>query len=160
MSDTETSPVAHALGRIPSGLYVVATLREGRPAGFLGSFVMQMGFEPPTVCVAVGKRRPQLEDMRSSGRFSLSILDPTSRGSMAPFLRKLPEGASPFDGLEVAQAASGTPVLAGCLAWVDCRITGEFETGDHVVVFWEVVEGALLRAGEPSVHLRKNGLGY
>jgi hypothetical protein len=31
---------------------------------------------------------------------------------------------------------------------------------DHVVVFGEVVEASLLREGEPSTHVRKNGLGY
>ena len=40
----------------------------------------------------------------------------------------------------------------------DCRVTGEFETGDHVAVFGEVVEGRLLREGEPSTHVRKSGL--
>ena len=160
MADPVTSPVARALGRIPSGLFIVTTLRDRRPVGFLGSFVMQVGFEPPMVCVAVGKQRPQLEDMRAWERFSLSILDPSSRGSMTPFLRKLSGGSSPFDGLEVASASSGTPVLAGCLAWVDCKIRGEFETGDHVVIFGEVVEGALLREADPSVHVRKSGLGY
>src|SRR5262245_17315996 len=99
MAETETSPIARALGRIPSGLFVVSTVREGRPVGFLGSFVMQMGFAPPTVCVGVSKSRPHLEDMRRSGRFAISILDSASRSLMTPFLRKLPPGASPFDGV-------------------------------------------------------------
>ena len=47
-----------------------------------------------------------------------------------------------------------------CLAWLDCKVVGEFETGDHVVVFGEVTEGDLLREGDSSVHLRKDGLGY
>ena len=49
MPDPADPPLARALGRIPSGLYIVSTVRDGRPVGFLGSFVMQMGFEPPTV---------------------------------------------------------------------------------------------------------------
>jgi flavin reductase (DIM6/NTAB) family NADH-FMN oxidoreductase RutF len=160
MADLETSSLARALGRVPSGLFIVSTHRDGRPVGFLGSFVMQMGFEPPTLCVAVGKTRPHLADLRRSGHFALSILDAGSRSLMAPFLRKLPETASPFDGLALERAASGSPVLTGALAWLDCRVTGEFETGDHVAVFGEVVEGRLLREGEPSTHVRKSGLGY
>ena len=160
MADPEGSPLARALGRIPSGLFVVSTLRDGKPVGFLGSFVMQMGFAPPTVCVGVGKSRPQLEDMRRSGRFALSILDSPSRSLMSAFLRKLPAGASPFDGLSVRSAGSGSPVLTEALAWVDCRITGEYETPDHVTVFGEVVEGEILREGPPSMHVRKNGLDY
>ena len=160
MPGTEDTPLSRALGRIPSGLFIVSTVRDGSPVGFLGSFVMQMGFAPPTVCVGVAKSRPHLADMRKSGGFALSILDGPSRSLMAAFVRKLPQGASPFDGLSLRYAASGSPVLADALAWVDCKITGEFETADHTAVFGEVVEGALLREGEPSTHVRKNGLGY
>lgn len=160
MPDPAASPIARALGRIPSGLFVVTTVRDGRPVGFLGSFVMQMGFAPPTVCVGVAKERAQLADLRRAGRFALSILDPRSRGLMTPFLRKLQGDESPFEGLSLASTRAGSPVLADALAWVDCRITGEHATGDHVVVFGEVTEGALLREGEPSAHLRRNGLGY
>lgn len=160
MPDSVVSPIARALGRVPSGLFIVTTVRDRRPVGFLGSFVMQMGFEPPTVCVGVGKTRPHLEDIRRSGRFALSVLDAQSRPLMGTFLRKLPEGVSAFDGLALLHSASGSPVLSGALAWVDCKLTGEFETGDHIVVFGEVVEGAILREGEPSTHVRKNGLDY
>ena len=160
MPTPSDSPLALALGRVPSGLYIVTTRHGGETVGFLGSFVMQMGFSPPTVCVAVAKDRVALASIRAVGRFGLSVLDPESRGVMKGFLRRLPEGESPFDGLELRETPSGTPVLAGALAWLDCRTTGEFETGDHVAVFAEVTEGRVLRAGEPSTHVRRSGLGY
>jgi flavin reductase (DIM6/NTAB) family NADH-FMN oxidoreductase RutF len=154
------STIARALGRIPSGLYIVTTRDAGRPVGFLGSFVMQMGFEPPVVCVAVGRERSPLPAIRAHGHFALSILDAQSRGLMTPFLRRSPEGTTPFDDLALTETAAGCPVLTDALAWVGCRVTSEHETGDHVVVFGEVVEAELLREGEPHVHLRKNGLSY
>ncbi len=160
MADSADSPIARALGRIPSGLFIVTTLRDEHPVGFLGSFVIQSGFDPPTVSVAIARDRPQLADVRRSGRFAVSVLDAASRGLMTPFLRRLPEGTSPFDGLDLHRTASGSRVLSAALAWVDCRVTGEFETGDHTVVFGEVVEGALQRDAEPWTHVRKNGLGY
>ena len=154
------SPIALALGRIPSGLFIVTTQRGEQPVGFLGSFVMQVGFAPPTLSVAVGRERPHLADMRRTGRFALSILDPRSRGALAQFLRRFPEGESPFHGLPVQKTASGLTVLGDALAWIDCKVVGEFPTGDHVAIFGEVVGGALLREGEPSTHVRKNGLAY
>jgi flavin reductase (DIM6/NTAB) family NADH-FMN oxidoreductase RutF len=160
MSTIETSPLARALGRIPSGLYVVTTLHGDEPIGFVGSFVMQMGFDPPTVCMAVGKTRTHLADLRECGHFTLSILDKHASGLMSPFFRKLPDGASPFESLRLLPTSVGSPVLADALAWVACRVVGEHATGDHVAVFGHVVEGALLRDGEPTCHLRKNGLGY
>lgn len=154
------SPLARALGRIPSGIYIVTTLRSGAPVGFVGSLVQQVAFDPPTLVLAIGTEREQLLDLRAAGRFALSVLAEGDQALMGPFLKRLPPDISPFDGLELARTSAGLPVLAGALAWLDCRITGERAVGDHVVVFGEVEEGQTLREAEPRVHLRRNGLGY
>ena len=159
MSDQDLSPLARALGRIPTGLYLVTTNGPDGPLGFVGSFVMQVGFEPPTVCVAVGKERGPLAALRESGRFALSILDGDSSGLMGAFFKKRPEGETPFDELKHQPTPGGVPCFPEALAWLDCRLTGEHDAGDHVVVFG-VAEAAEAREGDPSIHLRKNGLGY
>jgi flavin reductase (DIM6/NTAB) family NADH-FMN oxidoreductase RutF len=153
-------PLALALGRIPTGLYVVTTLREGKPLGFVGSFVMQVGFEPPVVSVAIGKAREHLTAIRAHGRFGVSVLDGASQRLMAPFFKRHEPGRSAFDLVEHRPSPAGLPVLADALAWLDCRVTGEHATGDHVVVFGLVEHGELQRQGDPTVHLRKNGLEY
>lgn len=159
-SDSAPGPLAKALGRIPSGLFLVTTLDGSRPVGFVGSFVQQVGFEPPVVCVAVGKARGPLAALRASRAFGISILDGASGAVMGRFFRKYEAPATPFDGLQLVTARTGCPLIGEALAWLDCRVVGEHELGDHVAVFGEVVEGSLVREGEPSVHLRKNGLSY
>jgi len=160
MTRPALSPIASALGRMPTGLYIVTTTRNGAPVGFLGSFAVQVGFEPPTVCVAVGKDRPHLADIESSGHFALSIVDKARQSLMSAFLRKLTPGTTPFDGLSVGTASTGSPYLLDALAWVGCRFTGRHDAGDHAVLFGEVVEAQLHREGEPLVHVRRNGLSY
>jgi len=160
MPSAEPPPFARALGRIPSGLFVVTTRSGGQPVGFVASFVQQVGFEPPTVCVAVGKERSPLEALRASGSFGISVLDAASEKLMGRFFKKYGPGEGPFDGLEVLDTDGGAPVLAGALAWLDCRVCGEHALADHVVVFGEVTGGELAREGDPSVHLRRNGLSY
>jgi 3-hydroxy-9,10-secoandrosta-1,3,5(10)-triene-9,17-dione monooxygenase reductase component len=160
MSNAAPPEFARALGRIPSGLFVVTTRRAGEPLGFVGSFVQQVGFEPPTVSVAVGKGRAPLDAIRSSKAFALSVLDPASEKVMGRFFKRYEPGQSPFEGLATSDAPSGSPVLAEALAWVDCRLAGEHELADHVVLFGAVLDGRVLREGDPSVHLRRNGLSY
>lgn len=159
-AESAPSPLAQALGRIPSGLFLVTTLDAGRPVGFVGSFVQQVGFEPPTLCVAVGKARGPLAALRASRAFGISILDGASSGVMGRFFRKLEPPATPFDGLKLTTARTGSPLLSEALAWLDCEFAGEHELADHVAVFGRVVDGSLLREGDPSVHLRRNGLSY
>lgn len=160
MADTELTPLALALGRVPTGLYIVTTLDGDTPVGFVGSFVMQNGLEPPVLSVAVGKARGPLAPLRANGRFAVSVLDAESQGVMSAFFRKYEDGQTPFDKLEVEHAPGGSPVLTKALAWLECRITGEHELDDHIVLFGEVEAGSQAREGAPSLHLRKNGLGY
>ncbi len=161
MQDTaELSPVAKALGRIPTGLYIVTAMDGAEALGFVGSFVMQVGFEPPTVCVAIGKERSHLAAIQSSGRFCVSILDADSSAVMGHFFKKYPEGESALDHVATKDSPGGAPLMADALAWLDCAVSGSHEVGDHIVVFGTVENGDMPRDGEPSVHLRKNGLGY
>jgi len=159
-SDPSPSALAQALGRIPSGLFLVATSSPTGPVGFVGSFVMQMGFDPPTICVATGKGRAPLEAIRTRESFAISILDQASQDAMGAFFKKYTGGDGPFEHVAHRAAPSGAPILTGALAWLDCRVSGEFELNDHVVIFGTVENGALLRPGDPSIHLRKNGLSY
>jgi flavin reductase (DIM6/NTAB) family NADH-FMN oxidoreductase RutF len=161
MPDAALSPVALALGRVPTGLYVVTADAGEGPLGFVGSFLVQVGFDPPTICVAVGQGRAPLAAMRAAGRFAVSILDPESSRLMGAFFKRYEPGQTAFDHVAHAPTpGGGPPILTGALAWLACRVTGEHATGDHVVFFGAVTDAGLAREGDPSVHLRKNGLAY
>lgn len=157
---SELSSIALALGRIPTGLYIVATRQDGRPLGFVGSFLMQVGFSPPTLCLAIGRTRSHLTALRESGRFCVSILDRQSQDQMGAFFRRYEGTHGPFDHVEHADTPGGVPYLSRGLAWLDCRCEGEHDVGDHVVVFGVVEHAQLLRPGDPALHLRRDGLAY
>lgn len=156
---SDPAPLAEALGRVPSGLFVVTTRLAGQPVGFVGSFVQQVGFAPPTVMVAIGSGRDHLAGVRESGRFTVSVLGAEDKALMRPFFKAPPLGSA-FDAVATLTTPAGGTVLAEALAWLDCRATGEHLAGDHVVVFGVVEHGARTKQGEPLVHVRKNGLAY
>ena len=158
--DAPDMTIGAALGRIPSGLFIVTTLDErGLPMGFLGSFLQQVALDPPTVCVAISPDREHLAAVRENGRFGVSILGEGDKGLMKPFFKK-PEDGSPFDDVAHTAAPGGSPILEESLSWVECRVAGEHNAGDHVVVFGIVEAGENRRDGEPLVHTRSNGLRY
>ncbi len=159
---TPTSDVSigEALGRVPSGLFIVSTVDEhGAAMGFLASFVQQVSFTPPTVAIAVSGERGHLEAIRASKRFAVSVLGEDDKGLMKPFFKK-PEDGSPFDDVESHAPSGSVPVLDDALAWLDCRWAGEHNAGDHVVVFGVVESASKTKEGEPLTHTRKNGLKY
>jgi len=160
MSEAEITPLAQALGRVSSGLYVVTSVGPSGPLGFVGSFVSQVGFEPPTVSLAIADGRDHLTSIREHGHFGLSILDGESSKLMGAFFKKYEEGLSPFDSLELTETECGVPVLSGALGYLTCKLTSEHKPCEHVVVFGEVLDGKMFREGDPLSHVRKNGLSY
>jgi flavin reductase (DIM6/NTAB) family NADH-FMN oxidoreductase RutF len=54
-------------------------------------------------------------------------------------------GADKFAGLTWTAAPSGSPLLDGCLAWIDCSLDSEHPAGDHTLAL-----GRVLALGAPG----------
>jgi len=148
--------IATGLGRIPSGLFVVTWHDDGVDRCMLASWVMQAGFAPPQVSVAIGESRDLLAAVDRGQPFVVSVLAESQRGLLARFGKPGPDA---FTGLAVQRTASGAIALPDASAWLECRPTARAAHGDHVVVLAEVV-AAGGGGGEPAVHVRRNGLRY
>jgi flavin reductase (DIM6/NTAB) family NADH-FMN oxidoreductase RutF len=162
MNDTPLPDVAVALGRVPSGLFVVtARNANGEETAFLASWVMQAGFDPPALSVAVGKDRAALDFVREGGSsFAVSVIADAEKGQVGPFARGVAPGKDALADLPVERTANGQAAVQGCLAWMECRTLSAAASGDHFVVVGEIVAARGGREDAPAVHLRKNGLGY
>src|SRR5436305_135654 len=66
------SPLGQALGRVPSGLFVLTVRWDGRETGMLASWVQQAGFEPPMLTVALKADGLVREWVERSGSFVLN----------------------------------------------------------------------------------------
>ena len=64
------------------------------------------------------------------------------------------KGDDKFAGLGWAPAGSGSPLLDGVLAWIDCDIDSVTEAGDHFCVMGRVRDLAVVHDGAPLVFFR------
>lgn len=128
----------------------------------LASWVMQAGFVPPAVTIAVAPGRDLLDAIDRGLPFVINILGDSQRSLLARFGRPPAAGEDPFAGLVMERAAGGAPVLAGSTGWLECQAAGRVggDTTDHVVVLAAVTAAGAGGADQPLVHLRKNGLRY
>jgi 3-hydroxy-9,10-secoandrosta-1,3,5(10)-triene-9,17-dione monooxygenase reductase component len=154
--------LATALARIPSGLFIVTWRDDIADHGMLASWVMQAGFSPPAVTVAVAPGRELLAAIDCGLPFVINILGDTQRPLLARFGRPAAKGEDPFADLVVQRTAENTPVLSESAGWLECRAAGRVtaDGGDHVVVLATVTATGAGGDGQPLVHLRKNGLRY
>lgn len=162
MNDTPLSDVAVALGRVPSGLFVVTARHDdGVETAFLASWVQQAGFDPPALSVAVGHDRAALDFVRAPGSaFTVSVIADGEKAQVGPFARGVAPAPGALDDAAVERTASGQAVVEGCLAWLECRTLDHASSGDHVVVLAEVVDARGGREDLPAIHVRRNGMSY
>ena len=159
-TDAAVPPFAEALGRVPSGLFIVTVRHEEQETGMLASWIMQAGFEPPAVTIAVRRDR-YLADWLSNGTpLVVNIIADNDKSLLKQFGKGFAPGEPAFDGVEITRSPQNMAILAAALGHLECEVTGNLDTGDHRIVVAKVVGGRMAREGSPAVHVRKNGLRY
>lgn len=160
METTDAESLAAALGRIPSGLFVVTARHGGRETGMLASWVQQCSFDPPQLSVAVRKGRYLLDWLADGAALVVNVIPEGGKALVAHFGKGFEPDESAFEGLEVRRAGDAPPVLLASHAYLECSVVKHCDAGDHVLVIARVTAGAVLQHGGPVVHVRKNGLRY
>jgi flavin reductase (DIM6/NTAB) family NADH-FMN oxidoreductase RutF len=151
---------AAALGRIPSGLFILTVRRGESETGLLVSWVQQCSFEPPLITLVLKRGRYIGDWIQQGGSFTLNILDEAQSDMIGHFGRGFEEGAAAFDGLDIERRPDAAPILAESLAYLDCRLVMRHAAGDHDIYLCEVIHGELRGDGRPMVHVRKSGTHY
>ena len=157
----KVSGLGQALGRIPSGLYILTVRHGDRATGLLASWVQQASFNPPMLTVAVQRDRHVADWIAASGRFTLNQLPTGSKALIRHFSRGFEPDAPAFEGLTLRDDAQGGPVLASAMGYLDAEVVGQLAEGDHRIFLARIVAGALLDTeAEPFQHVRLNGFHY
>jgi len=157
---TSIEPWAAALGRIPSGLFIVTVRRATAETGMLASWVQQCSFEPPQLTVAIRKGRYLLDWLQVDTAFTVNVLSEGQKAFLTHFGKGFEPGEPAFEGLDVRRDSDNAPSLLAAHACLDCRVVGQFDAGDHVLVHGRVVGGSVLNEGKPATHVRRTGTTY
>ncbi len=157
-------PTAEALETMPYGLYIVGSRNDGGELnGMMADWLMQVSFRPRLVCCSLENDATTLRYVRETGVFTVNVLPAEAKELAAKFaqphdaskVKGRPDEDGPrfYDKLRgVAYALgeqTGCPVLDDALAWLECRAEQFVPAGDHTLVLGEVLQGAVLRDGEP-----------
>lgn len=149
-----------ALGRLPSGIYILTVGEGDNATGMLASWVQQAAFDPPMVSVALKRGRHVTERIEAGEPFVLNVVGEGQKPLLKHFAKGFEPGEPAFEGIAIARTACGAPGLADAIAVVECRMTAAADAGDHRVVVAEATGGEVLADTPPMVHLRKRGDHY
>jgi 3-hydroxy-9,10-secoandrosta-1,3,5(10)-triene-9,17-dione monooxygenase reductase component len=139
------------LGHFATGVTVVTGMAGGQPVGLAVNSFTSVSLSPSLVAFSVATASSTWPRLRPAGAFCVNILAEDQEVVSRAFAAR---GLDRFEGVGWRPAPSGSPVLAGALAWIDCTVEAEHEAGDHVIVVGRVRELDLDHEGRPLVFYR------
>jgi len=144
-----------ALGRFASGVTVV-TLRtpDDDVHGMTANAFSSLSLEPFRVLVCVERASHTHPLLMGAEKFGINILSEEQR-RLAEFFARVEKDRASAEraGARFSFTGSGTPLLEGCLATLECRLVAAHDSGDHTIFVGEV-ENLHTAEGRPLLYYR------
>lgn len=126
------------LGRFASGVTVVAGVSNGEPVGMTCQSFSSVSLDPPLVLFIPAKSSRAWPLIQRSGRFCVNFLA-ADQAALSNTMAS--RGTDKFADVKWTPAPeTGSPMLEGALAHLDCSIHAVHEAGDHYVVIGRVLD--------------------
>jgi len=125
-------------GQFATGVTVVTTCSQGKPAGITVNAFCSVSLEPPLVLVCIDLVSLTLPVIRESGSFAVNILTNEQEEFSRCFAGSTEERYEHFCHASFHIAATGAPIIDDVLAFIDARVVAEYPAGDHVIFLGQV----------------------
>jgi flavin reductase (DIM6/NTAB) family NADH-FMN oxidoreductase RutF len=136
-----------AMRRFPTGVTIVTTVFEGQAYGFTANAFTSVSADPPMVLICVNREASAHPMISQSEIFCVNILAQNQVDVAKRFADRATRG-NRFEGIATHTATTGSPVIDGALAYVDCTLAEEHTAGTHTVFIGAVVDSGSV-AGKP-----------
>jgi flavin reductase (DIM6/NTAB) family NADH-FMN oxidoreductase RutF len=128
MHSTSPDEYRRTMRAFPTGVVVVTAISDGVPVGLsVGSFT-SVSLDPPLVGFFPAVTSTSWPRVRDNGRFCVNVLAADQLGVCRAFANS---GGDKYAALSWRPAPSGSPLIEGVLAWLDCSLERVHAAGDH-----------------------------
>jgi len=129
-----------ALGAFATCVTVVTTQGPEHSYGLTTNAFSSVSLDPPLVLVCVNSGTRGSESIEQNRVFAVNILsveqEPLSRYFAS---KERPRGKDAFSEITHRTEVTGSPILEGVTAYLDCRLAASHLAGDHVIFIGEVM---------------------
>jgi flavin reductase len=137
--------------RFPAPVAVVTTELQGERFGLTVGSLVSLSLQPPLVGISIGRDSSSHEPIRRAGAWTASLLAGNQPTVAQHFARSGIPPVALWNGVDVRDGSRG-PLIAGALAWLECRTVSEHEAGDHTIFVGEVESAELGTLGPGLVY--------
>lgn len=135
-ADIDSGLFRQVLGNYPTGVTLVTADSEGACGMVIGSFG-SVSLDPPLVQFMPAKTSTTWERIEAAGSYCANVLASDQLDTCNSFFDK---SKDPFDAIDWRPGPSGSPIIDGALAYIDCEIAVAHDAGDHLIVVGRVLE--------------------
>jgi flavin reductase (DIM6/NTAB) family NADH-FMN oxidoreductase RutF len=139
----DAKEVGRLFERVDREVWIVTAAHAGRRAGLAATFVAPASIvaEMPRVLVGIAKTHETWKVIEAAGALAVHLVDESQADLVWRFGLQSSRDVDKFAGLNVGEAATGSPILRDALAWLDCRVETRMDTGDRTVYLGDVRDG-------------------
>jgi len=148
MLTTVHQRVDQVLQLVDREIWIVTAAANGRATGLVATWASAASIDPrqPMVVIGLAPNHFTTELITASGGFALHLLARRHLDLVWRFGLASGRATDKFAGLSYHGGLSESPILADCLAWLDCRVVDQYDAGDRLYFWADVVDG--LRLGD------------
>ena len=151
MGDDLQEGLKRAMRTYPQGVAVATTSTPEGPKGITVSSFTSVSLDPPLVLMAIAKSSALHDLFRGAKSYAINFLADDLKSVSDRFAGRT--GAKErFEGVKFARGGSGSPIIDGVRAVIECRAWKVFEGGDHSILVGEVVSAKALNSKRPLVY--------
>ncbi len=135
-----------------AGVTVVTSTYEGETHGMTVNSFTSISLAPAmiTISLKTGSRTHKL--IAASRVFGLTMLSTKQSKISDVFAGRFPEIQDRFLDVQVETLVTGSPLIVGGLAWLDCRVVESYDAGMNTLFIAEVLAARGTGEGQPLLY--------
>lgn len=146
-----------AAGLFATGVLVITTGKEGEYRAVTVNSFTTVSLDPTLLLFCLDNRSRTLPLVLEAGSLTVNVLRDDQEEISRMFASSKSEATIDDIAYEVGQV--GTPMIAGCLAYFQCRVVDQYLAGDHTIIIARVEAAEMGTEGRPLIFFRgKYGL--
>lgn len=134
------------------GVTIVTAVHAGDRHGMTVNSFTSVSLDPALITISLQASTHTHEFVSKSKAFGLTILSTEQAHLSDLFAGRSPEVQDRFADLKLETLITGSPLIVGGLAWLDCRVVQNFEAGKNTLFIAEVVAARGTGAGRPLLY--------
>ncbi len=139
-----------------AGVTIVTAVHEGHKHGMTVNSFTSISLEPAMITISLQQSTRTHELVSKSRAFGLTILSAEQSKISDLFAGKITGIEDRFADLQMETLVTGSPLIVGGLAWLDCRVIETFNAGMNTLFIAEVLAAREPNDGQPLIyHNRK-----